>query len=80
MEEVKSDYLGSCHCGKVRFKINTSSILEGLYKCNCSLCTKKSIIMKPVIENSFFNFVYPVYVIRDCASKPHLGSISNGET
>ena len=54
MEEVKTDYLGSCHCEKVRFKINTSSILEGLYKCNCSLCTKKSIIMKPVIENSFF--------------------------
>ena len=54
MEEVKSDYLGSCHCEKVRFKINTSSILEGLYKCNCSLCAKKSIIMKPVIENSFF--------------------------
>ena len=55
MEEVKSNYLSSCHCDKVRFKINTSSIPEGLYKCNCSLCTKRSIIMKPVTENSFLS-------------------------
>tara|TARA_B100000900_G_scaffold413709_1_gene438346 strand:+ start:302 stop:670 length:369 start_codon:yes stop_codon:yes gene_type:complete len=54
MEEVKSYYLGSCHCEKVRFKIYTSAVLEGLYKCNCSLCTKKSIVMKPVNKNSFF--------------------------
>ena len=54
MKEVKSSYLGSCHCNKVSFEIYTSSVFQGLYKCNCSLCTKKSIIMKPVSENFFF--------------------------
>lgn len=39
-------YIGSCHCQKVRFQVETDNILAGLYRCNCSLCQKKSIVMK----------------------------------
>ena len=44
---------GSCHCKKVLFKIEAEDIYEGVYKCNCSLCRKKSIVMKPVSQKSF---------------------------
>ena len=31
-------YTGGCHCGAVRFE--ATGTLEGLERCNCSLCTK----------------------------------------
>ena len=43
-----TDYAGGCHCGAVRFTVNMDSPRTGLYRCNCSLCRKKGIIMKPV--------------------------------
>ena len=44
---------GSCHCKKVRFQIETKNIYEDVYRCNCSLCRKKSIVMKPVSQEFF---------------------------
>ena len=44
---------GSCHCKKVRFQIETENAYEDLYRCNCSLCRKKSIVMKPVSQEFF---------------------------
>ena len=44
---------GSCHCKKVRFQIETEKVYEDLYRCNCSLCRKKSIVMKPVSKEFF---------------------------
>ena len=46
-------YKGSCHCKKVIFSFTSSDILKGVYKCNCSLCLKKSIIMKSIPKNTF---------------------------
>ncbi len=46
-------FKGSCHCKKVRFQIEADNIYEGLYRCNCSLCKKKSIVMKPVSQAFF---------------------------
>ena len=46
-------YKGSCHCKKVLFQIETDNVYEDLYRCNCSLCKKKSITMKPVHQDSF---------------------------
>jgi len=46
-------YKGSCHCKKVIFSFTSSDILEEVYKCNCSLCVKKSIIMKSIPKNRF---------------------------
>ena len=46
-------YKGSCHCKQVLFSFKTSSILEDIYKCNCSLCTKKGIVMKSIPKDQF---------------------------
>ena len=48
-----TEYFGSCHCKEVRFSFFTDQILDGLYKCNCTLCLKKAIIMKPISKENF---------------------------
>ena len=48
-----NEYFGSCHCQKVKFSFYTYEILEDLYRCNCSLCLKKAIIMKPISKEDF---------------------------
>ena len=47
------EFFGSCHCGTVQFKFYTDEILKDLYRCNCSLCLKKSILMKPIPKEEF---------------------------
>ncbi len=44
---------GSCHCGKVRFTADMDDPKAGLYRCNCSLCRKKGIVMKAVADSAF---------------------------
>ncbi|MEO1272488.1 MAG: GFA family protein [Myxococcota bacterium] len=34
---------GGCHCGAVRFRIETTSVAEVL-ECNCSICTMKGFL------------------------------------
>ena len=46
-------FKGSCHCKKVTFSFISSSIFEEIYKCNCTLCMKKSIIMKSIPKEAF---------------------------
>ena len=48
-----NEFFGSCHCGSVQFKFCAGEILEDLYECNCSLCLKKSILMKPISIEEF---------------------------
>jgi hypothetical protein len=38
-------YLGSCHCGGVRFEIETDQPLGPYFRCNCSLCSRKGAVM-----------------------------------
>ena len=40
---------GSCHCGRVRFRVTAD--LDGVTICNCSICTKKGL---------HFTFLAPV--------------------
>src|SRR5438046_8727319 len=35
-------YGGSCHCGRVRFRVRAD--LADILECNCSVCTKKGIL------------------------------------
>ena len=44
-------YTGSCHCGAIRFEIDTD--LAELTTCNCSICRKKNALMVKVHESRF---------------------------
>lgn len=42
---------GSCHCGAVRFEIETD--LDRITECNCSMCAKKGILHHRVPPERF---------------------------
>ncbi len=42
---------GSCHCGQVRFEIDTD--FTELTTCDCSICTRRNALMVTVHESSF---------------------------
>ena len=44
-------YLGSCHCGAVRFEVEAN--IDRVTQCNCSVCTKKGILHHRVDEARF---------------------------
>ena len=44
-------YTGSCHCGAVRFEIETD--LTGVTECNCSICAKKGALHHRVPPERF---------------------------
>ena len=44
-------YTGHCHCGAVRFRIETD--LVGFRRCNCSLCIRRSAVMHYVPPERF---------------------------
>jgi hypothetical protein len=38
-------YQGACHCGRVRFRIQTEEPLGPYFRCDCSLCSRKGAVM-----------------------------------
>lgn len=44
-------YTGSCHCGAVRFEIDT--VIDKVTECNCSMCAKKGILHHRVPPERF---------------------------
>lgn len=48
--ELRS-YVGSCHCGAVRFEVATT--LKPAVRCNCSLCRRKGTVMANVQAEDF---------------------------
>ena len=44
-------FLGSCHCGSVRFEIETD--FPELTMCDCSLCRRRNALMVKVHESRF---------------------------
>lgn len=40
---------GKCHCGKVKFEVNT--IIKDLRRCNCSICSRKGFVMGTAYTN-----------------------------
>ena len=49
MESQK--YIGTCHCGNVEFIF--SSTLESPYRCNCSFCARRGIVVQKVNSSKF---------------------------
>ena len=43
IKDLKTPLKGSCHCGVIKFKINTN--LRDLRRCNCSICSRKGFVM-----------------------------------
>ena len=50
-ERTTRKYLGSCHCGAVRFRIETDA--PELTTCDCSICRRKNALMARVHESHF---------------------------
>ena len=46
-------YYGSCHCGEVTFEFTSQAVSDEVYRCNCSLCQKKGILMKAEHKSAF---------------------------
>ena len=42
-----------CHCGEIEAEINTSSNLNKMMRCNCSICKRKGAIMSMVKNEDF---------------------------
>lgn len=47
----RRSYLGSCHCGSVRFEI--VSEFQELTTCDCSICRRKNALMVKVHDSDF---------------------------
>ncbi len=41
---MRRSYRGKCHCGAVRFVLESEPITNGL-RCNCSICIRKGAVM-----------------------------------
>ncbi|HVU01624.1 MAG TPA: GFA family protein [Polyangiaceae bacterium] len=50
MPEART-YEGGCHCGKVRYKVETD--LARVMECNCSICSKKAYLLAFVPASAF---------------------------
>src|ERR1051326_2782120 len=48
---VKRVYEGSCHCGRIRFRVTAD--LSRVTECNCSICSKKGFLHLIVPPDAF---------------------------
>ncbi len=44
-------HTGGCHCGKVKYEVETN--LETALSCNCSICTKRGVLLGFAPESKF---------------------------
>jgi hypothetical protein len=51
LSDVSQTYRGACHCGSVRFEIESD--FPELTPCDCSICQRKNALMVKVHERQF---------------------------
>ena len=51
MMPIMAIYNGSCHCGRVRFKVQTE--LDHVRVCDCSICRRRGALIHRVDEQDF---------------------------
>ena len=51
MPAGRSTYLGSCHCGAIRFEID--AVIDHVRSCDCSVCRKRGALILRVPEADF---------------------------
>jgi hypothetical protein len=47
----RQTYVGSCHCGRIRFEVTTD--MTRASQCNCSICSKKAYLHHMVAPEDF---------------------------
>ena len=52
-----------CHCGEIEAEINTSSNLNKIMRCNCSICKRKGAIMS-MVKNEEFKIIKGVSKLK----------------
>jgi hypothetical protein len=50
MSKIPQTYLGTCHCGRVKFEVRAS--LDYVMDCNCSLCRRKGALWHGAAESN----------------------------
>jgi hypothetical protein len=40
-----SKYLGSCHCGRIKFEVQSDGGIDSATACNCSICQRKGSLL-----------------------------------
>ena len=51
IKDITLPLKGKCHCGSVKFEINTN--IRDLRRCNCSMCSRKGFVMATALTNEF---------------------------
>ena len=51
IKDITLPLKGKCHCGSVKFEINTN--IRDLRRCNCSMCSRKGFVMATALINEF---------------------------
>ena len=62
---MKKTYRGSCHCGAVRFEVQTPDTIE-VEDCNCSMCAR----------TGYLHIIVPAHRFRLISGMQHLASYS----
>ena len=86
-EKSETKHKGGCHCGKVKFEVETT--LGKAMECNCSICSKKGILMSFVPatkfsllsgEDNLTDYQFNKHVIHHVFCKTcGIGSFSRGQ-
>jgi hypothetical protein len=72
MQTHMETYVGGCHCGRVRFRVQGD--LADVTDCNCSMCTKKG-ILHLIVPPDLLDFILTHSAFRPAPQPPDEGGL-----